>query len=241
MSDTLQLILEKLNTIEARQKAIQLEQKYLYRQMEALFSLYHQIDFSAHLLNMRSWVASPDLLAILSALILDHQPKVVFEAGGGKTTVISAYSLKKLGAGHVYAVDHIEKFADITREEIERHGLSDYATVIYAPLVAHEIDGEPWLWYDRDTFSMVDNIDLLVVDGPPQYDNPQSLARYPALPLLRDKVTPDCLMLMDDADREDETQVMTRWEAEFPIEVLRWYEKSWGDVEKGAKLFRLKG
>ena len=52
MADTLQLILEKLEAIEQHQQDIQLEQRSLYRQVEALFALYQKIDFRAPLQHM---------------------------------------------------------------------------------------------------------------------------------------------------------------------------------------------
>lgn len=238
MSDTLQLILEKLQSIEENQKTIQLEQRILYRQMEALFALYQKIDFRAPLLNMRSWVASPDFLAVLSAMIQEYRPKVIFEAGGGTTTLISAYSLQQLGFGHVYAVDHQQQFAELTQQQLQLHQLEDYATVIYAPLIEKTINSKSWQWYDTSQFNYIQEIDLLVVDGPPQYDNPNEMIRYPALPLMQDKLSPQALILMDDADREDEFKTSVQWEKEFPLELLRYYEKSWGDIEKGAKLYR---
>lgn len=238
MADTLQLILEKLEAIEQRQQDIQLEQRVLYRQMEALFALYQKIDFRAPLLNMRSWVASPDFLAVLSALIQEHQPMTIFEAGGGTTTLISAYSLQQLGRGHAYAVDHQPEFADQTRHQIEQHGLSDYATVIHAPLVSIDINGTTWQWYDLSHIEAIPEIDLLIVDGPPQFDNPSDMARYPALPLMKNKLNANSLILMDDADRENEQAISKRWEQEFPLKLIRYYEKAWADIDKGAKVYR---
>ena len=238
MSDTVQLILKKLEAIEQRQQNIQLEQRLLYRQIEALFALYQKFDFCTPLLHMRSWVASPDFLAVLSALIQEYQPKIIFEAGGGTTTLISAYSLQQLGRGHVYAVDHQQTFADRTRHQIEQHGLSDYATVIHAPLVSTHINGTAWQWYDIKRLEVISDIDLFVVDGPPQFGNPNEMARYPALPLMKDKLKADSLILMDDADRENEQAISKRWEQEFPLKLIRYYEKVWADMDKGAKLYR---
>lgn len=241
MSDTLQLILDKLNAIERRQQEIQLEQRVLYRQMEALFALYQKIDFRAPVINMRSWVASPDFLAVLAALIQKHQPQTILEAGGGTTTLISAYSLQQLGQGHVVAIDHQEEFANHTRDQIKQHGLSEYATVIHAPLKAIDMNGATWQWYDLATIEDVTSIDLLVVDGPPQYDNPSDMARYPALPLMESRLHSQSLILVDDADRANESRMTKRWESEYSLELLRYYEKSWGDIEKGAKLYRYIG
>src|SRR5689334_13030025 len=91
LTDKLDLILAKLETLEARQDELLLEQRVLYRQIEALFALYHGIQFRAPLLGLRGWAASPDFLAIQIANIRQHKPKTILELGSGQSTLISAY------------------------------------------------------------------------------------------------------------------------------------------------------
>jgi predicted O-methyltransferase YrrM len=238
--DKLDLILAKLETIEARQSELLLEQRVLYRQIEALFALYHGIEFRAPLLSLRGWAASPDFLAIQVASIRQHKPLTILELGSGQSTLLSAYILEQLGAGHVYALDDTEVFADMSRDNIARHKLDNYATIIHAPLKSYSIHGQDWQWYDLDCLTTLPKIDFLLVDGPPQYGKETPMLRYPALPLLAASLAPNALILMDDADRASERLVAERWQAEFPIELLRHYEQSYGDTEKGTKVFRLK-
>ncbi len=241
MTDTtLDLILARLTSIEERQNEILLEQRVLYRQFEALFALYHQIEFRAPLLDLRGWTASPDLVALLASHIRRARPQCIFEAGGGQSTLISAYCLEHIGAGHVYAVDHQEKFADITRENLERHGLSAYATVIHAPLKPYEINGKSWQWYDLDQIPTDLAIDLVLVDGPVQHDSAEAMVRYPTLSLLQSRLAAHAVIIMDDADREDERRIAELWMQEFPLDLLRTYERHYGDSEKGAKIFQMK-
>jgi predicted O-methyltransferase YrrM len=238
LSDKLELILQKLEALEARQHEMLLEQRVLYRQIEALFALYHGIKLRAPLLGLRGWAASPDFLAVQAAIIRQEKPKTILELGSGQSTLISAYLLEDIGTGHVYALDDSEKFAEISRETIQQHGLSAYASVIHAPLKVYSIKDENWQWYE---IPEIPQIDLLLVDGPPQFGKDTPMLRYPALPLLADCLAPNALILMDDADREDEQQVAERWLAEFPLELLRYHEKAYADTEKGTKLFRFGG
>jgi predicted O-methyltransferase YrrM len=238
-SDTspLDIILGRLNDLEQRQNEILLEQRLLYRQVEVLLSLYQQIPFRASFTDLRGWAASPDLTAILAAQIRQSKPLTIFEAGGGQSTVISAYCLEQLGQGHVYAVDHDAVFADKTRENIARHGLSDVATVTHAPLKDYTIKGETWQWYDLDC-GIPESIDLLLIDGPPQYGQVGPMMRYPALPLLASRLSAETVIIMDDADREAETRIAELWMQEFPLELVRHYTREHGEAEKGAKIFR---
>ncbi|MDX2076808.1 MAG: class I SAM-dependent methyltransferase [bacterium] len=234
---TLDTILAKLEAIEKNQHTLLLEQKSLYRQIEALFALYHQLDFRAPLLGLRGWAASPDMLAILASRITDHRPQTILEAGGGNSTLISAYCLQQLGGGHVYALDHDPHFAKITQQQVLTHRLTDYATVIYAPLIEYIIGDKTWRWYDVKYLPADLTIDLLLVDGPPQYNQPIPLMRYPALPLLNAYLTSGAVIIMDDADRDDETRIATGWQAEFPLRLVRDYPQAYADSEKGVKVF----
>lgn len=233
-------ILARLEAIELRQQEILRGQKILYRQIEALFALHQQIVFRAPLLDLDAWSISPDLGAILMQQIQERQPKIILELGAGKSTLISAYCLQELGSGHVYALDHQEQFASITRENIARQALSDYAIILYAPLKEYVLSEQNYLWYDLDALPDDMVIDFLLIDGPPQAENVESLVRYPALPLLYDRLAENALIILDDADRWAETQIVEKWLAEFPLELLRHYDSHYADSAKGAKLLRKK-
>ena len=63
-------------------------------------------------------------------------------------------------------------------------------------------------WYDDavvaaglDAALQGDLIDLLLVDGPPAYAVGHGLARYPALPVLRDRLAPGATVVLDDVER----------------------------------------
>lgn len=55
---------------------------------------------------------------------------------------------------------------------------------------------------------------MLIVDGPPGRVNKD--ARYPALPLLHERLNPGAHVFLDDATRPDERRILTQWLAEFP-------------------------
>jgi hypothetical protein len=57
-------------------------------------------------------------------------------------------------------------------------------------------------------------IDMLVMDGPPAATAP--LARYPALPVLGNQLSPGSIVLLDDTYREEERLIVARWKKEYP-------------------------
>jgi hypothetical protein len=118
-----------------------------------------------------------------------------------------------------------------TREALASAGLTDVATVVDAPLVDHVVEGETWRWYDLASLPRLPLAGLLVVDGPPGGLRP--LARYPAMPLLEDRLTDTAIVVMDDTRRSDERLIAERWAARPGA-----WRLEFRDTEKGAAILR---
>jgi predicted O-methyltransferase YrrM len=168
----------------------------------------------------RGYRGSPDFLLEVYQRIRSHRPAVVVEASCGLSTVVCAYALRQLGTGLVVSLEHEAVYAERTRQDLARHGLADVARVHHAPIVTHQIDGRPWLWYDYAGANLPSTVDMIVVDGPPS--SLQKKARFPALPLLIDRLRVGGILLLDDADRGGERRAVRDWQARFDnIEVER--------------------
>ncbi len=183
----------------------------LYQQLEALDWLQAELQLAHPLPPARGWAAAPDALAELVHLVDRARPAQVVELGSGVSTIVIARRLQQLGHGRLVALDHLPAFASQTRAELARQGLAEVATVVDAPLVDVRIDAETWRWYALGA-DVPARIDALFVDGPPGTMGP--LARYPALPLLRDRLTPGAIVFVDDGDRADEQEIVRRWQAQ---------------------------
>lgn len=202
-----------------------------YRQIEALFFLFSTLKVRHPLPPMRVWAVSPDFAGIAVSLVREHRPKCVLELGSGVSTLVTAYALEENKEGIVVSLDHDGRFAAISTANVAKHGLQKIATVIHAPLKEVAIDGKSWLWYGLDQVRNLGTIDMLIVDGPPNAT--QRLARYPALPVLFPLLSKDAVILLDDAYRADETEIIRLWLkkfGEFKLEQL--------DAEKGAAVLR---
>lgn len=200
-------------------------------QIESLFSIFSTLKPQLPLPTTRGWAASPDLLKEIISLTHRHKPQLVVEASSGVSTLIIAYCLQRLGTGKLISLEHEEKFAQVTQNNLSLHGLDDVATVIYAPLVEVEINGAKWLWYDLTKIEIPEAIDLLIVDGPP--GTTQKLARYPALPMLHEKLSKKAIVLLDDGARADEAKIIEQWMAE-----LKMSHSEYLPLEKGAYLIQ---
>lgn len=187
-----------------------------YRQIESLLSILFVIKPNHPLPPMRGYAASPDFANTLLSLIKEQKPKLILEAGSGVSTLISAYCLQSIGKGKVISLDHEKNFADLSSKNLFKHELQDIGTVVHAPLTKIDINGKTWIWYDiKELFEVIKNqsIDLLIVDGPPW--NTQDLARYPALPILIDLLSENAIIIVDDANRKDEIEILNLWTKQF--------------------------
>lgn len=179
-----------------------------FQQLEALQGLYWDIKPVLSLPPTRGWAGSPDFLRELASYVLASRPEVVVECSSGVSTVVTARCLQQLGKGHVYSLEHAPEYAQATRDLLARHGLSEWATVVDAPLIPTATDRGSQPWYEVTGLPVLP-IDLLVIDGPPT--DTAALARYPAGPVLFDRLSASGTVFLDDADRPDERAIVDRW------------------------------
>ena len=156
--------------------------------------------------------------AVLNEIVVNRRRHIV-ELGGGISTCFIARLLSGRG-GHLWTVEHDEGWAGVLREELAREGLDALATVVHAPLTGIDDGwpGEQSRWYDRDRLreaTAAGPADLLIVDGPPAYQEGLGHARYPAVPFFAPLLAADHTIILDDIDRLGEQDIMRRWEREF--------------------------
>lgn len=202
-----------------------------YRQLERLLGLYVDLGLSKSLPTTRGWAASPDFLMEILRYAQAEKPRVVVECSCGTSTVVLARCMQMNGGGKVYSLEHDPVYAQETRVELARHGLSEFAEVLIAPLHLQMLNGESWTWYGAQVLPPTLQIDMLVIDGPPQGTG--RMARYPAGPVLFPKLGKQSAVFLDDAAREDEKALLQRWQQEFPA--LRQSQRF---CEKGCALLR---
>lgn len=190
--------------------------------------LYLDLKLEYSLPSMRNWAASPDFLLKISRLSENIEGNIL-ECSCGVSTIVLAQRLKLNGKGHVFSLEHDPLFADKTKQELQRHNLLDWATIITAPLVKYSIGGGEHFWYSLDLLPKHISVDMIVIDGPPAHIG--KLARYPAGPLLFHRLKNGGIIALDDSDRDDEKEVVSKWLHEFKD-----YEALNVDCEKGCVL-----
>lgn len=167
------------------------------------------------------WSAAPDFLGLVAERCLSKKPAVIVECGSGISTLVLARCCQINGHGHVVSLENGAEYADATTKNIEALDLGEYASVIHAPLVEYDLNGHKHTWYSLDKLN-VPAIDMLVIDGPPAVFD--SEARYPALPLLHERLAQHCVVYLDDANRTGERVIVKRWSDKFPELSSRYVE-----------------
>jgi predicted O-methyltransferase YrrM len=158
-------------------------------------------------------MTSSNLIGLLD-LLVTLRPKTVVELGSGFSTLVIAAWLKRQGEGHLVSVDHEPFWAEKCRTYLRMQGLDQYADVRVAPLVARQFGKDILPWYDLDGhIGDVTRIDLLVVDGPPS--QPGQMTRWPALPVLHNRLANGAAIFVDDGNRPAERAMVEAWEREF--------------------------
>jgi predicted O-methyltransferase YrrM len=142
------------------------------------------------------------ILAVVTDIAVNNRTTIV-ECGSGNSTLFAARLLAELGSGHVTSIDHDADWARRTENALEREGLGEWARVVVAPLSQG--------WYDTSAIPQLSGVDLLVVDGPPANRDATRHARLPALTYFQPRLAPDATIILDDARRPGESEVVDRW------------------------------
>ena len=197
---------------QARRESVE-QSDNLFTQMEALVGLYAELQLDHALPRSRGWAASPDLLQVVVGLLNERRPSLLLECSSGLSTLVLAAHCRRRGRGRVLSLEHDPLYAEKTRAMLRVHGLEPWAEVIDAPLVPLQIAGWTGSWYDLKALPTSIRADMLLVDGPPS--SVSSLARYPALPMLVNRLAESAVVVLDDVIRADEIEMVARWHREF--------------------------
>lgn len=156
----------------------------------------------------QSWSAWDEYLAgcISHALVSDGP---ILECGSGLSTILVGAIASKRGRCH-WVLEHAPDWARKVQRYLSGYDL-DSVILRVAPLKSY---GE-FSWYDAPLQSMPDAFSLVICDGPPGGTRG---GRYGLVPIMKSRLRPGCVILLDDSAREQERAIALRWESELPAE-----------------------
>ncbi|WP_312197193.1 glycosyltransferase [Stutzerimonas chloritidismutans] len=195
---------------ELRESVNDIRLDALYQQL----LMQHVFQRPEPLAAMTSWSVAPEFAWWLFQHVTTTRPGKIIELGSGTSTLVIAAALKQLGVGRFLSFEHDHAYLEKTRDLLQVCGLQEHVELIFAPLEEVQLEGETYRWYDLP-YDLIDHmvgreeLDLLLVDGPPAATNHH--ARYPALARLHGYCNESTLVLLDDAGRKEEQEILGRW------------------------------
>ncbi|TWI02980.1 methyltransferase family protein [Luteimonas cucumeris] len=181
-------------------------------QLHALFDIRHPTPLLGG--AAKGWAMEPVSMLFLTRMVLECRPDLIVECGSGTSTVWIARALAKNGHGRLVSLENSAEYCAVTRSSLRANGLEDWVDLREAPLEQYRLMDDDCLWYSSAAVEGLLGIDLLVVDGPPAAT--AGMARYPAFPILRGKLSDSAIVILDDAERPDEREIINRWTTECP-------------------------
>lgn len=245
MGSNLQAVLNKNEETRSQQSL---------KQLEAFIRLQNYLGDDFMLPEMHGWAVSPDFGVLLIKLLERQRYDAVVEFGSGVSTVIVARILQKQQQradnrkAPLLSFDHLEQYADQTRENLQTASVAAFAEVVLSPLTGLTVPekGE-FQYYDclASLQNLAQQLDvsaprvLVLVDGPPAATG--KLARYPALHCLLEAMGAEARLdfLLDDYIREDERNIIAAWEADLKRLQLGFSKEEFLNMEKQACLFKV--
>lgn len=152
----------------------------------------------------------------LVELVASLRPKTVVECGSGASTAWIARTLIDNRRGKLFSLENEEEYLQHTKRLLGRLGVGSVVDLIRAPI---EDIGDGQKWYSLAALSWLPKfIDILLVDGPAAQTG--RFARKPAVERLFDRLKPGSVVLVDDALRPDEAEMVTAWLRDYPLSEL---------------------
>ena len=154
------------------------------------------------------YAANVDYLAAVARSVIDTRGPVL-ECGSGATTIL----LGILGGRRtleVWSLEHSTEWQERVVDVLNSNGISG-VHVCKAPLMEY---GE-FVWYDPPLAQMPEQFSLVICDGPP---GTTKGGRYGLLPVMNTRMPPGSTILLDDAGRPGELELIRRWEHEASFE-----------------------
>jgi hypothetical protein len=127
----------------------------------------------------------------------------VLECGSGLSTVLAGAVAQHRGI-RLWSLEHDARWAVRTQDYLHKYRINS-VTVSLAPIRSYgDFD-----WYALPSLQAIPGkISLVICDGPPGGTRG---GRYGLVPVMLDKLRPDCTILLDDGAREGERAVAARW------------------------------
>jgi hypothetical protein len=132
----------------------------------------------------------------------------ILECGSGLSTILVGAIAGRRGVPH-WALEHTPRWAEKVKKHLGRQRLDGVRMS-----VGDLKDYGDFSWYDPLLDAMPARFTLVLCDGPPGYIKG---GRYGLVPIMRERLAPGCVILLDDVDRESDLDAARRWKQELGV------------------------
>lgn len=148
-----------------------------------------------------AWSGAPELLQSCVQHALRARGPVL-ECGSGLSTLLVGAVLQRTG-GQLWSLEHLPEWAERVSSQLEKFGINSVHLSV-APLA----DFGEYQWYSPPVEAESLRFELVICDGPP---SSTVGGRYGLLPVMWQYLARDCVILLDDAERDEEQAIVRRW------------------------------
>ncbi|MDZ8241367.1 MAG: hypothetical protein RMZ69_30130 [Nostoc sp. ChiQUE01a] len=141
-----------------------------------------------------------------------NTPGPILECGSGVTTILLALLAGRRGV-EVWSLEHIPEWYTHVHTVLQ----NNYISGVNLHLSSLDDFGS-FYWYKPPLTSLPNDFRLIICDGPPGNQTPGG--RYGLLPVLKQHFSANVLILLDDAERESEAEVLRQWTTEARANVV---------------------
>lgn len=161
----------------------------------------------------------PFAIAFILNEILINKRKKIIEFGSGISTILIARLLKHHNLKcKVISIEHNKEWINTLNHLLNEEKINEYVQIVYSPLkkIEHKLGATPWYDIPKDVISR-NKFDLVIIDGPPAYEDKYRFSRYPAMETIIDSLCESCFILLDDANRYGEQKIIELWEKQYNL------------------------
>lgn len=132
----------------------------------------------------------------------------ILECGSGLSTLVLGIAARRSGQ-RVWSLENDRFWASVVRSALARFAING-VEICEAPLRSYG----NYEWYELPRNGLAKDFALVICDGP---QGTTLGGRYGLLPVLGTNLRSGCVILLDDATRAGERQVLSRWGAEWHV------------------------
>lgn len=133
----------------------------------------------------------------------------ILECGSGLSTLLLGVMAQRCGR-RLWSLENNDAWGCRVRQALRKYRI-DSVNLVVRPLK----DFGDFTWYDAPLETLPKNFALVICDGPPGSTRG---GRYGLVPVMKERLLPGALILLDDGGRSEEQSIAARWANELGAE-----------------------